>query len=98
MEAKGPGGEATFYYQKFPCGGMMNPFQLEIHDLVATTASVTTPSNESGSIIDNIFTNETFFYLLGHILLIIYRFLHFTIAHYCTSVFKYAQGSSNGLC
>ena len=60
MKAKGPGGEATFYYQKFPCGGMMNPLQLEIHDLVATTASVTTPSNESGSIIDKIFTNETF--------------------------------------
>ena len=47
VEAKGPGGEATFYYQKTPCGGMLNPFQLQMHDLAATSTAITTPSNES---------------------------------------------------
>ena len=47
VERKGPGGEATFYYQNNPCGGMLDPVQLEIHDLVPTTTSPTTPSNES---------------------------------------------------
>ena len=47
VEAKGTGGEATFYYQKTPCGGMLNPFQLQMHDLASTSTAITTPSNES---------------------------------------------------
>ena len=46
MKRKGPGGEATFYYQRNPCGGMMDPVQLDIHNL-STTTPMPTPSNES---------------------------------------------------
>ena len=46
----GSGGQASFYYQKFPCGGMDHPLRLEIKGLAASNSDKTNPSNQSKSL------------------------------------------------